>query len=452
MDELKFNDKDDERKQPSRDGPSVAADASVGRAIEGERKQEINTSKSGRPLAVTTSSQRSAPKVSHSHATAADSQSTPTGSRSQPETKGLQGLGIDTRTVAAGQESGTTLNDSTGVNDSQTSPVSQQAILKAGHLHAGVGSKEEASEFLENRGQVDINGEGYPAGQQSSASAEDSQSVVDVQSPPSLAPPISTHSDEYVMVNKSDAIPTPLDTQNRNETSTPLRPTPSTAANSHFASEAVSFRTASEGGDGGQVGQDMLTNDGEGNDKKEMKSHQNVERQNTTQPSIPLSDLAPLRGLLRHATTARECQLLLDAILSQYRVPQHSYSNDPIIDSETRIAAWLLAGREGPVDYPSPTPENVQSVLRSDKSAIELDPQTGTIATPALSETLTDRDLDVGVIVSNRDPGQIVDGAKVTAYEDATSTSRAGGEGWRNAVVVPGEDESNKLREEAMGK
>jgi hypothetical protein len=196
----------------------------------------------------------------------------------------------------------------------------------------------------------------------------------------------------------------------------------------------------------------MLTNDSEGHDKKEIKSHQNVERQNDPQPSIPLSDLAPLRGLLQHATTARECQLLLDAILSQYGVPQHPYSNEPIIDSETRIAAWLLAGREGPIDYPSPTPRNVQSVLRSDKSAIELDPQTETIATPALAETLTDRDLDVGVIVSNRDPGQVVDGAKLTAYEDATSTSRAGGEEWRDAVVVPGEDESNKLREEAMGK
>ncbi|BEI84230.1 hypothetical protein CcaverHIS002_0408340 [Cutaneotrichosporon cavernicola] len=51
---------------------------------------------------------------------------------------------------------------------------------------------------------------------------------------------------------------------------------------------------------------------------------------------VALTDLTPLRTLLDHATTARECQLLLDAILSQIGVP-HPGETD-------RVAAWLLGG------------------------------------------------------------------------------------------------------------
>ncbi|GMK56805.1 hypothetical protein CspeluHIS016_0306450 [Cutaneotrichosporon spelunceum] len=51
---------------------------------------------------------------------------------------------------------------------------------------------------------------------------------------------------------------------------------------------------------------------------------------------VALTDLTPLRTLLDHATTARECQLLLDAILSQIGVP-HQGETD-------RVAAWLLGG------------------------------------------------------------------------------------------------------------
>ncbi|BEJ15212.1 hypothetical protein CspHIS471_0409790 [Cutaneotrichosporon sp. HIS471] len=51
---------------------------------------------------------------------------------------------------------------------------------------------------------------------------------------------------------------------------------------------------------------------------------------------VALTDLTPLRTLLDHATTARECQLLLDAILSQIGVP-HAGETD-------RVAAWLLGG------------------------------------------------------------------------------------------------------------
>ncbi|KLT44767.1 hypothetical protein CC85DRAFT_300310 [Cutaneotrichosporon oleaginosum] len=51
---------------------------------------------------------------------------------------------------------------------------------------------------------------------------------------------------------------------------------------------------------------------------------------------VALADLTPLRHLLDHATTARECQLLLDAILSQLGVPRS--------EDTDRVAAWLLGG------------------------------------------------------------------------------------------------------------
>jgi hypothetical protein len=65
--------------------------------------------------------------------------------------------------------------------------------------------------------------------------------------------------------------------------------------------------------------------------------------------SIPLQDLLPLRHLLDHATTVRECQLLLSAILTQWGVPLLAADTSPEPSPEDRVAAWLLAGREGPV-------------------------------------------------------------------------------------------------------
>ena len=71
-------------------------------------------------------------------------------------------------------------------------------------------------------------------------------------------------------------------------------------------------------------------------------------------PSIPLADLAPLRNLLQHATTARECQMILSAVLTQWGVPQTS-SDIPQPSPESRVAAWLLAGRDGPDVTDTPT-------------------------------------------------------------------------------------------------
>ncbi|WVQ78066.1 hypothetical protein IAT38_000147 [Cryptococcus sp. DSM 104549] len=90
---------------------------------------------------------------------------------------------------------------------------------------------------------------------------------------------------------------------------------------------------------------------------KEAVSHTSA----PAEPSILLKDLAPLRNLLDHATSARECRLLLSAILTQYGVPQISASSETAesgvaglegqgaVKPEDRVLAWLLAGREGPV-------------------------------------------------------------------------------------------------------
>ncbi|WVW83132.1 hypothetical protein I302_105150 [Kwoniella bestiolae CBS 10118] len=85
-------------------------------------------------------------------------------------------------------------------------------------------------------------------------------------------------------------------------------------------------------------------------------------------PTIPLHDLIPLRRLLDHATSAGECRLLLDAILSQYGVPRESPSPDGSragqegmgikVGPEDRVLAWLLAGRDGPVGDISVTEHN----------------------------------------------------------------------------------------------
>lgn len=170
---------------------------------------------------------------------------------------------------------------------------------------------------------------------------------------------------EYVVVDKSDASPPTIDTASHSASSlSPLKPTPSTTTGSQFPSEAASFRTANEGSES-DTGFDQSINgtqtrDQDDDDDDEVLTHKHRRSTITAPhasasvpaqpPSIPLSDLSPLRGLLQHATTVRECQLLLSAILSQLGVPPTSGSE--VVDPESRVAAWLLAGREGPVDYP----------------------------------------------------------------------------------------------------
>lgn len=79
----------------------------------------------------------------------------------------------------------------------------------------------------------------------------------------------------------------------------------------------------------------------------------------TPRDAVPKQDLVPLRNLLDHATSASECRLLLNAILTQFGVPypdlepgQGEGKRGGVEMPEGRVIAWLLAGREGPVgDY-----------------------------------------------------------------------------------------------------
>ncbi len=79
-------------------------------------------------------------------------------------------------------------------------------------------------------------------------------------------------------------------------------------------------------------------------------------------PSIPLSDLTPLHTVLQHATSARECQLLLSAILSQWGIPLPAESPAAEHTPESRVTAWLLAGRDGPITGDTPSSSTFSKV------------------------------------------------------------------------------------------
>jgi hypothetical protein len=62
-----------------------------------------------------------------------------------------------------------------------------------------------------------------------------------------------------------------------------------------------------------------------------------------TEPVIALRELASLRQLLAHASTADECRMLVNAVLAQWKVGDWS-----VHTPESRVTAWLLAGGDGP--------------------------------------------------------------------------------------------------------
>ena len=246
---------------------------------------------------------------------------------------------------------------------------------------------------------------------------------------PILAPPISTSADEYVVVNKSDAMPTPIVTDSIRELEipSPSRPTPSTAAQSHFTSDAVSFRTASEGITPPQ--------------QEVSSTHDNVVKSDDSKqaPSVPVSDLIPLRGLLQHATSARECQLLLGAILSQLGIPHSDGSQDEAIDPESRVTAWLLAGREGPIEYPS-----FQSARSTTATGTS---QSQVLATP----TMTNADLDVDKVAGNQQGERGAGLDLATELDGDLKREGEEKESWVGAVRIPGDEESELVRDEVMG-
>ena len=76
-----------------------------------------------------------------------------------------------------------------------------------------------------------------------------------------------------------------------------------------------------------------------------------AEASGTAVPSIPISQLAPLHDLLRHATSAAECRMLITAFLLQMGI--QPLQADDKIDPEQKVMAWLLSGGDGPVGVPA---------------------------------------------------------------------------------------------------
>lgn len=60
---------------------------------------------------------------------------------------------------------------------------------------------------------------------------------------------------------------------------------------------------------------------------------------------IHVSEIAPLRSMLENAATVRECQILVDALLTQLGVPRESMSDN---DQQDRVAEWLANERSTP--------------------------------------------------------------------------------------------------------
>ena len=138
---------------------------------------------------------------------------------------------------------------------------------------------------------------------------------------------------------------------------------PNDSQQSITTSDAGSFRTAEEGDDtlddkSSIISTEAATEIGRApvaSISRERMTAGSSTDVGTTVPSIPLAELVPLRNLLQHATSVRECHMLLSAILTQWHVPLTPDSSGSEPSPETRVAAWLLAGREGPavIDTPS---------------------------------------------------------------------------------------------------
>lgn len=60
---------------------------------------------------------------------------------------------------------------------------------------------------------------------------------------------------------------------------------------------------------------------------------------------VHVSEIAPLRSMLENATTVRECQVLVDALLTQLGVPRDSMT---VNDQQDRVAEWLANERSVP--------------------------------------------------------------------------------------------------------
>lgn len=75
--------------------------------------------------------------------------------------------------------------------------------------------------------------------------------------------------------------------------------------------------------------------------------------------AISLADLSSFRNLFQHATSADECRMLLDVVLTQWGVDQRAHQEET---PEARVTAWLLTGREGP-NRPAQQDRHTQDAL-----------------------------------------------------------------------------------------
>ena len=211
---------------------------------------------------------------------------------------------------------------------------------------------------------------------------------------------------------------------------TPVFGTPSTGHDKN-ASDAHSFKTANEGEQSGDES-DMAGEEGRVKGLDEIDSvpeareavvesskQQPVDNQSKqvlsapaapTVPSIPLSELTVLRGLLDNATSARECRLLLSAVLTQWGVPTSSATPD--FTPEYRLAAWLLAGRDGPmlpVDAPSSKPDDEIATPKADQHVVlpENDQIRATSGNDEREELMTDTDTEGNSELSVEEEGVV---------------------------------------------
>ena len=117
-------------------------------------------------------------------------------------------------------------------------------------------------------------------------------------------------------------------------------------------------------------------------------------------PSFLLNDLVPLRNLLQHATSATECRLLLSSILTQWGVPHLTHDSSAAESPESRVTAWLLAGRDGPEAGITPS--------SSDFSKLDDEVVTPTIVQAARLQTLP----TVATIANGKDEGMLASASR----------------------------------------
>ena len=134
-------------------------------------------------------------------------------------------------------------------------------------------------------------------------------------------------------------------------------------------SDAYSFQTANEGEvtpvHPGGVEQE-LSRPAQSNTDHGPAATEAIARPVTPQspaiPSIPISRLLPLRTILRHATSADECRMLVNAYLSQIGVPVDPQTRQMELTAEAKVMAWLLDHEAGPpVAFPWSPPASGSS-------------------------------------------------------------------------------------------